>query len=128
MKEPVKQFGPVYPDLPAVKKHRALARDGLSALSHEQRQAYGLAVETAIRAKQRSELQRELPEHRCHCASGTNHNDGAAISAAMRAKHRAALLACPSQERRARTPAMWQAMYAEAMEEKRNREALPLAA
>jgi hypothetical protein len=117
-------FGPVYPDLLTVKKHRR--RDGLAAMSRSDRQAYGLAVETAIRAKQRSELQRELPEHRCNCASGTNHNDGRAISKAMRAKHRAALAACPGQERRARTPQVWQAMYDEAMKQKRAREAQPM--
>lgn len=115
-------FGPSYPDLPAAKKFRRAARDGLAALSRDERQAYGLAVETAIRAKQRAELQRELPEHRVSCASGTNHNDGEKISAAMRAKHRAALLACPSQERRARSPAVWKAMYAAAMAEKHARE------
>lgn len=119
-------FGPVYPDLPAAKKYRRAACDGLSALSTDERRAYGLAVETAIRAKQRAELQREMPEHRVSCASGTNHNDGAKISAAMRAKHRAALLACPSQERRARSPKVWQAMYDAAMAEKRSR-AMPLA-
>jgi hypothetical protein len=124
MSEICEPFGPNYPDLPAVKKHRK----PLASLSRDQRRAYGEAVETAIRKLQRAALQRELPEHRCNCASGTNHNDGAAISAAMRAKHRAALLAAPSQERRARTPRQWEAMYAEAMEAKRAREALPLAA
>ena len=89
------------------------------------RHAYGLAVETAIRALQRSELQRELPTHNCHCASGTNHNSGAAILKAMQTKPRAALAAAPSQERRAREPHVWQRMYDEAMAEKRARE-MPL--
>jgi hypothetical protein len=109
-------FGPTYPDLPSVKKYRRMGP--IADMDKATRQAYGAAVETAIRAKQRSELQRELPEHRVNCASGTNHNDGRKISAAMRAKHRAALAACPSQIRRARTPAVWQAMYEEAMAEK----------
>jgi hypothetical protein len=108
-------FGPDYPDLPTVKKHRK----NLTSLSQEQRRAYGEAVENAIRAKQRAELQRELPTHPVSCASGTNHNCGRKISAAMRAKHRAALLACPGQERRARTPQIWQTMYDAAMAEKR---------
>jgi hypothetical protein len=120
------QFGPVYPDLPAVNKHRKAARDGLALMSRDARQAYGLAVETAIRAKQRAELQRELPSHNVSCASGTNHNDGAAIHKAMQAKQRAALLAAPAQERRARKPAVWQAMYDAAMADKRKREAQEL--
>lgn len=123
-------FGPIYPELPAAKKFRAMAASAgaVAAMDRALRQAYGEAVEIAIRAKQRAELQRELPTHNCHCASGTNHNDGRAISAAMRAKHRAALAACPSQVRRARSADEWRKMYAEAMAEKRERYALPLAA
>jgi hypothetical protein len=123
-------FGPIYPDLPSVKKFRKMAASAgsVAAMDRAFRQAYGAAVEQAIRAKQRSELQRELPTHRCNCASDTNHNDGEAISAAMRAKHRAALAACPSQERRARPDHVWQALYDLAMAEKRAREAWPLAA
>lgn len=112
-------FGPAYPDLGAgMTKYRRAAREGLSALSKAYRQEYGTAVERAILAKQRSELQRELPTHRCHCASGTNHNTGAAIHAAMKAKQRAALLAAPAAIRRAREPHVWQEMYLEAMAEK----------
>jgi hypothetical protein len=125
---PAGQFGPLYPDLPTVKKHRKAARDGLASLSADQRRAYGEAVEIAIRAKQRAELQRELPTHICHCASGTNHNDGAAIHKAMQAKQRAALLACPSQVRRARTAHEWEVMYAEAMADKATRRALSMIA
>jgi hypothetical protein len=123
----VEPFGPLYPDLATVKKHRA----PLAAISREARQAYGLAVETAIRALQRSELQRATPaEPRSNSTSGTFHNNGAAIHKAMQTKQRAALLACPSQVRRAREPKVWEAMYAQAMAEKRDREtvALPLAA
>jgi hypothetical protein len=109
---------PIYPDLPSVKKHRKAARDGLASMSPDQRRAYGQAVEDAIKARQRSELQRELPTHNVNCASGTNHNCGLKISAAMRARHRATLLACPSQQRRARSPQIWQAMYDKAMQEK----------
>jgi hypothetical protein len=113
---------PIYPALPSVKKYRK----PLATLTRDQRRAYGEAVETAIRALQRSELQRELPEHRVNCASGTNHNDGREISKAMRAKHRAALQASVAKDRRDRTPEQWQAMYDAAMAAKR--EALPLAA
>jgi hypothetical protein len=38
-------------------KYRWLARDGLATLTKEERHAYGKAVEQAILAKQRSELQ-----------------------------------------------------------------------
>ena len=100
----------------------------IAAMDQAERRAYGDAVETAIRALQRSELQRELPEHRVSCASGTNHNDGRKISAAMRAKHRAALQASVAKERRDRTPEQWQAMYDEAMAQKHARQPLPLAA
>jgi hypothetical protein len=130
----VGQFGPEYPTLAGLDKHRRAARQGLDGMTREARQAYGLAVETAIRAKQRSELQRVYTSHNCNCASGTNHNSGAAIHKAMQAKQRAALLAAPSQERRARSPAKWKAMYDRAMADKRARaereafEAMPLAA
>lgn len=125
-------FGPIYPDLPSVKKFRKMAASAgsVAAMDKAFRHAYGEAVEAAIKAKQRSELQRELPTHNCHCASGTNHNSGAAIHKAMQRKHRAALVACPGQERRARKPEVWHAMYDEAMAEKRKRcpKALALAA
>ena len=121
-------FGPLYPELPAVKKYRRAAKQGLASLSSAERRAYGEAVEKAILAKQRSELQRELPTRNCHCASGTNHNSGKAIHTAMNAKLRAALLACPSQERRARPDHVWHQMYAAAMAEKRARVEWPLAA
>lgn len=113
--------GPAYPDLGnAVAKYRRMATKAgsLSDMLPADRRAYGEAVEKAIRAKQRSELQRELPSHAPNCASGTAHNTGEAIHRAMQAKHRAALLACPSQIRRARKPWEWQSKYNEAMEEK----------
>ena len=104
MTEICEPFGPNYPALPAANKFRKMAANAgaVSAMDRTIRRAYGEAVETAIKALQRSELQRELPTHNCHCASGTNHNSGAAIHKAMQAKQRAALAACPSQERRAK--------------------------
>lgn len=113
------EHGPIYNiDAAALKKHRRSARNGIASMAYELRQAYGLAVEQAIQAKQRSELQRELPTHSVSCASRTNHNCGIKISAAVRAQHRASLLAYPSQVRRARSPAEWQAMYDAAMKAK----------
>jgi hypothetical protein len=115
-REPCEQFGPVYPALGAtVAKFRRLARRGLQTLSDRERYGYGRAVETAIRALQRSELQRELPSFRSNCASGTWHTDGADIHAAIQRQQRNALLAWPSKQRRARTPYQWQRMYDEAM-------------
>jgi hypothetical protein len=106
--------GPIYNiDAPSLKKYRRLA-----AMDHETRQAYGLAVELAIQAKQRAELQRELPTHNVDCASRTNHNCGRKISAAIRTQHRTGLLAYPSQVRRARSAAVWQTMYDAAMKAK----------
>jgi hypothetical protein len=114
-------FGPAYDiDSAALKKFRRNGGD---------RQAYGAAVEAAVKAAQRAALMgagETMP--RPNCASGTWHSDGREISKAVRAQHRARLAACPSQERRARKPHQWEAMYEEAMADKRAREALPLAA
>lgn len=121
-------FGPMYPDLGSgVAKYRRMAvgTGGLMAMDRQFRQAYGEAVEKAIRAKQRSELQRELPTHAVHCASGTNHSDGADIHEAIRRRQRAALLACPSQYRRDRPDHVWREMFVEAMAEKAARNAPP---
>lgn len=121
--------GPAYPDLGAgVAKYRRLARHGLADLTREERHAYGEAVERAVRAKQRSELQRELPSFKPNCASGTAHNTGDAIHKAVQAQHRARTLAWPSQIRRARTRWEWEEMYERAMSEKRARERPALAA
>lgn len=114
-------FGPLYPDLGSgVAKYRRMAvgAGGLMAMDKAMRNSYGEAVEKAIRAKQRSELQRELPSHPVHCASGTNHSDGGAIHEAIRRRQRAALLACPAQYRRDRPDHVWREMYEEAMAEK----------
>jgi hypothetical protein len=57
--------------------HRAVAR-----------REHGLAVLEAIRKLNYQALKRELPSHNVDCASGTNHNDGAAILKALRVQHR----------------------------------------
>ena len=84
-------FGPVYPALPSVAKFRKQA----ATHGHDEffRDAYGAAVHAAIRTLQRQELMRagiNRAEHKCNCASGTNHNDGAAILKAVAAQNRAA--------------------------------------
>jgi hypothetical protein len=111
-------FGPTYNiDSAKLRTFRAKARKGLSALSREERHAYADAIERAVLARQRTEAGIGLPAvtPKCHCASGTAHNDGADIHRAIRAQQAAALARCPAQERRARTPAQWQAMYEQAM-------------
>jgi hypothetical protein len=113
-------FGPEYPDLGAtVAKFRAKARRGAPY-----NPAYADAIEKAILAKQRAQLGIGLPAKnpKCNCASGTSYNDGRDIHAAIQRQQAAALAACPGQVRRARTPAQWQALYAEAMAEKRERQ------
>jgi Protein of unknown function (DUF5131) len=83
-------FGPQYPDLgPGVAKFRRMAFGGIAAMDRTIRRAYGEAVESAIKAKQRSSLL-----------------SGAAappplikdVGAYLRAKQRNALLACPGVE------------------------------
>ena len=119
---------PPYPDLgPTVAKFRRLASKGLANMLVTDRRAYADAIETAIRAKQRQELQRELPSRRSNSASGTYHNNGAKIHAAIRQQQRAELLAYPDKVRRERKPEKWKEMYEEAMKEKRERLAAPAA-
>lgn len=104
--------------------HRRKAREGLTTLSRAERQTYGLAVETAVRAAQAAQCRRHCePGHNSPSASGTWHNTGEAIHKAVAAQQRAALLAYPSQVRKSRTDAEWLAMYDAAMEAKRRREA-----
>ena len=116
-------YGPNYPPLGvAVAKWRARAREGLKALSYEERRAYGDAVERAILALQRSEANRGLPPvtPKVRCASGTPHNTGKAIHDAIREQKARALAAYPSYVRRKRTAVEWRQMYEAAMAEKRN--------
>ena len=81
---PEGQFGPVY-DITGngLAKHRKLARNGLGQMSRAERQAYGEAVEAAVLASQRRALAREVTLPRSGSASGTFHNDGAAIHKAV---------------------------------------------
>ena len=118
------EFGPEYNiDSAALKKFRRMRR---SSMSRADRQAYGAAVEAAVLSAQRAALRRAAPSiPRPNCASGTTHNTGEAIDRALREQQRAALLACPSQERRARKPEKWREMYDAAMAEKRKRAEMP---
>jgi hypothetical protein len=118
----VEPFGPVYPELGAgVAKYRKRMGDGgLADLTREERRAYADAIETSIRAKQRSALLRVTQTHNVDCASGTNHNCKHALHKALKEQQRSALLACPAEIRRKRTAAEWQEMYEDAMQEKRS--------
>jgi len=117
MMEPVAPFGPVYPELGSTV---AKLRRGAD------RRAHGAAVLAAIVRLQRSALARATPSHSVHCASGSNHNKGAAILRAVAASNRAKCN--PGAIRRAREPDVWQTMYEEAMAEKRERASFQLAA
>jgi hypothetical protein len=108
-------FGPTYPDLGA---SVAKLRRGAD------RKAHGLAVLTAINAKNRQAHQRVLRSHNVTCASGTNHNTGKAILKAVAQSHRIN----PDAIRAKRTPEQWRALYAQAMAEKLARETVKLAA
>lgn len=56
-----------------------------------------------------------------NCASGTAHNTGEAIHRAVLQQQGRELQAAARKTRRARSPDVWQLMYAEAMAEKRAR-------
>jgi len=119
---PTDASGPEYPSLGATfAKWRVKARDALRTLTRAEVHAYGEAVERAIVALQRSEAQRGLTPMapKVRCASGTSHNTGEAIHEAVRKQQRDALLAWPSQARRARPDHAWREMYEAAMAEKR---------
>jgi hypothetical protein len=116
MPEIEEPFGPAYNiESAALKTFRARARRGAPY-----NPAYAEAIEKAVLARQRAEAGIGLPaaKPKCHCASGTAYSDGRDIHKAVRAQQAAALARCPSQERRARTPAQWLAMYQVAMEAK----------
>jgi hypothetical protein len=78
------------PDYPALNtsvarfRRKATEAGSAAAMPKAERQAYGEAVLAAFRAKHRAALRREVPEHTVNCASGTAHNTGEAILAAIR--------------------------------------------
>ncbi len=109
--------GPDYPELgSAVAKWRRIAR--VRELTFLEREEYGAAICAAIRAKQKAELQRELPTIKPSCASGTAHTRGADILRAVAAQHRSALIASAARERKARPAHVWREMYEQATTEK----------
>lgn len=120
---PENQWGPFYDlDSATLKKYRRKVNGGgVMDLPVEERRAYGEAVERAVLAQQRTLLLRDLPpaNPKVNCASGTSYGDGERIHEAVRRQQASALLNCPGQIRRARTPEQWAEMYAEAMKEKR---------
>lgn len=122
----VEPFGPDYDVTgPGLATFRRKARKGLAALSRDERQAYGAAVEAAVLASQRAHLRRPDVAERPNCASGTYHTDGESISKAVRAQQRAAAVRDAARVRREREPKVWRAMYAEAMKAKRKQATEP---
>lgn len=115
-------FGPVYPDLGAgVAKYRRKANyvGSLREMLPGDRRAYGEAVEKAILAKQRAELQ-------SFCTRAVAPSRAEPIGKARLAWLNGQLLAYPAKERAKRTEQELRAMYAHAMHEKR-RASPPLA-
>jgi hypothetical protein len=103
-------------------KHRRTARacGGAMAMDKASRDAYVLAVEKAVRAKQRAEHARAFIPPSPNCASGTWHTTGEEIGRAVAAQNRARANAAAMRDRSKRTPRQWQEMYDAAMQEKRN--------
>jgi hypothetical protein len=88
--EPHPGFGPDYPKLPGVTRHRAKANaaGSIAAMSKEDRRTYGLAVLAQINALNKAKIAMATQSHKCPCASGTWLSDGNAILAAIRRQHR----------------------------------------
>jgi hypothetical protein len=120
----VEEFGPKYPALPSVDKHRRLARSAVEE-TPEQRRAYGAAVHAGIRALQRSELMRVVSVPKPNCASGTAETEGRKILNAVKRQLEAKLQADANADRRRRTDGEIIAAYQAAMEAKRAREGGP---
>jgi hypothetical protein len=78
---------PPYPNLgAAVEKHRRLAKS--RELTLAEKKAYGRAVLEAVNALNAPKPAERIA-HKYVCASGTGHNDGASILAAVNAQNRA---------------------------------------
>ena len=111
---------PQYPALGAtVAKLRKRAADICIVHRAVARREHGQAVLEAIRKLNYNSLKRELPEHKTDCASGTNYNDGLAILAALRQRHRNHCN--PDTIRAKRSIAAIESAYEAAMADKRKR-------
>lgn len=112
---------PQYPAIPGAAKFRKIPRDQLTA---EQKAAYSAVIVRTVLELQRKALQRELPEIKPSCASGTWHNmaDGS-VGRAIRKQQHEALLRAPDSIRAKRTDKQLIELYEEAMAAKRAREA-----
>ena len=126
-------FGPEYDiDSAALKKHRRAAKAGIAGMSRGEVVAYANAVEAAVLAKQKALLKTAgevMPK--AQCASGTFLTGATVrgeIGRAVAKQQHASLLAHPAKVRRERTPAEWQRLYDLAMADKRERQALAIAA
>ena len=100
----------------ALAKYRWLAREGLAALTKEERHAYGKAGTPSWLSSDQNLASLGRPANpKPQCASGTPFSDGAEIHEAIKQQQRNALLSAPSQIRRRRTDAEWHQLYSEAM-------------
>ena len=84
---PCDPFGPVYPALPGANKWRRLARG--RELTVDEKREYGAVVLEGINALNAKLLDREVAPFRSNSASGTFHNNGKDILAAINAQNRA---------------------------------------
>jgi hypothetical protein len=130
--EPVEPFGPIYPgNLGAgVQKHRRTAAKAgsVAAMSKAERRAYGEAVEQAVRSLQRQAMQRVVAAPYAGCASGTFHNNGDAIAAAVRGRQARENAAACRLDREGRSDELVRRLYDEAMAAKRGANAPQLEA
>lgn len=109
-----RRFGPRYPNISGLSKFRNKVD-----LTAEEWKAYGQAVRSKLAALNAAALAREIPAHRCNCASGSYANSPAKIRAHMAKKLQAEFDAAVREERNRRTDQQIIAAYHRAMAEKR---------
>ena len=119
-RKPEEPFGPRYPDLPNLRKHRTAAKKagGVMKLDRDTRQQYGETVGREILALQRAAVSKAhygTPR----CASGSWANTAEGIEAAVRRRIASALAVAARRDRQGRSDDQVRLLYAEAMEAKR---------
>jgi hypothetical protein len=116
---PEGQFGPLYNVTgQGLDFYRKKAKGGLASMStgflssKADRQAYGAAVEAAVREMQAKALRSLVFEQSPSCASGSWDEYP---SEAVRRQQLTALLSYPAKVRKARTAQEWESLYVAAM-------------
>lgn len=107
-------FGPLYPALAGANKWRKLSRK--RDLTHAETCEYGESVLESVRRLQAQELQRVVESVPARATSGTFHNDGETILAALRGKIAADCARRPAWD--GASNARLKRLYAEAMRRK----------